>query len=175
MLDTLSLEASADESSVLTVSAGDNAFVIRNIRMIRETIHESKVHKDVLLHLTQIRELEVLPQTTVSDKQQAVLKSDKAMIDVHRLWWEVALSSKEAVKVLSRRQNKGIGQTLIWEPAMGIDMEVTKGLFSACEEVVERIDHVGLENKGIVEVREGGTSQAPSLTSTTPAEWMNPW
>ena len=80
----------------------------------------------------------------------------------HRLWWEVSVSSQQVSDNLKENDTLELGEKAQWKAEQIVDNGVVGDLYALAQEIVTRIDHVGVENRG--------PAGSESKTTTKPSE-----
>lgn len=153
-----------------SVCTGDEYFTIRSAKLFRETVYTSSLYPDLLLHVAEVQDLEIQQNPASADQYLGIIAAPHQMIDAQRLWWEISISSQTADEAFARHQNLELGETLKWQPSKEIAPQVVEDIYGLCEDVIDRIDHVGLANKGLtVDLPSKATTMDASQSSyTTP-------
>ena len=154
----------------VSASSGDEFFTIHSAQYLRETKHSFSDRNDAILHLTEVRQLQIVPTSAITDQFEASLKFDEELVKDQDLWYEAAISSKSATATLKSWPPNALGQKTKWDNSKNVTEKMVTGLFEACEAVISRIDHVGLENKGMTAQTPGSSEpvEQQSQQSTNP-------
>ena len=73
------------------------------------------------------------------------------MIANHRLWWEISISSTHATNILKENETLEIGEKARWKPEHITERGLVEDMYAVAQEMVTRIDHVGMDNNGPAE------------------------
>ena len=163
---------SITSSPALTVSvqAPYPEFKINSIVLRRETSHTSRCYPDLSLHLSEIQDLNVQPSTGMHPSYGGSIKTESEMKALGRMWWEVSLSSRSADTILCESEDLELGETATWKPQDVIRNGVVEDMTSVAQEVITRMDHVGLHTKG---AKQNPRKKTTPKTSEPPMELYN--
>lgn len=98
--------------------------------------------------MTEVQDLDVRPDKDDPDYYLGTIQVQDAMVDNHRLWWETSITSKHVSDILETSAELELGEKAPWKPEEIIEIGVVADMYALAQEVVTRIDHVGIENKG---------------------------
>lgn len=76
---------------VLTFCGKSIDFQVQSMLLRRETVHNSPVYPDLLLHLTEVQDLNIGPFRDDPGIYQGTIHPQNKMINDHRLWWEASI------------------------------------------------------------------------------------
>ena len=142
-------------------------FQIQSMFLRRETVHLPTMYPDLLLHLTEVQDLKVGRDKGNLDYYVGTIRPQDKMIDNHRLWWEVSISSQRVSNILKESAALELGEKAHWKPEQIIETGVVGDMYGLAQEIVTRIDHVGIENKGHVTSGSKSTTKPSSHHSPT--------
>ena len=152
---TLTADAIANSFTVKTTAASglemyvesaDQQLKIESIIVRRETLHSSTVYPDLILRLTENQEAYCEPMNGSTDKYIASIKSAKEMEAAQRLWWTASVSSITTSSILQENNSLQLGNAASWNVETIVQNGTISDMASLAEEVVTRIDHIGLSN-----------------------------
>lgn len=123
-------------------------FHFQSMLLQRETVHSSALYPDLMLHLTEVQDLNVSLDQAGLDYHVGTLQSQNAMVDNHRLWWKIAISSHCVSKILEASADLETGEKARWQPEEVVKTEVVADMYGLAQEIVTQIDHVGIRNQG---------------------------
>ena len=155
----------------LSTQTTDEELVIQSIVVRRETFHPSKVYADLLLRLCEVQDLQVCRQGHHYD---GGVQERESMIDAGRYWWEVSIVSLNATSILEENDKLEVGKIATWDVETIIEKGIVRDLYSLSNDLVTRIDSVGLHNKGLkskLSSRANTTSMKPSELLPGEAFW----
>lgn len=140
----------ASDGNGLKVSftINDELFEVQGAHLRREKIYKTAVYPDLLLHLTEVQNLDVRRDVNDLKSYRGSLKCQSEMTESHRLWWEVSISSQRAASILEENQSLEIGEKAQWRPNDPIEGDVVEDLFELSRDIVSKIDFLGARNKG---------------------------
>ena len=130
----------------LSTQTIDEELVIQSIVVRRETFHPSKVYPDLLLRLCEVQDLQACKQGLHYD---GGIQDRQSMIDAGRYWWEASITSLNATSILEENDKLEIGDIATWDAKTIIEKGIVRDLYSLANDLVTRIDSVGLHNKGL--------------------------
>lgn len=142
----------------------------------RETVHTVPAYPDLKLHMAEVQSLKVTSQSADNvEVFTGSLAPQQEMIADHRLWWEASISSYYADHILGKSDNLEISETAAWQPETVLKNNVVKDLYALTQEVVTRMDQVGLGNNGPATTGTKKTSKSSThiyeLPTGTPGYW----
>lgn len=150
MVDNLCIRPSLDQKPFelsTKIEAGD--LHIQSITLHRESRHRVSEYNDILLHLLEVQELDiVLPQDSKGDCQAHLPPAQNTPSLGCRNWWEVSLSSVMATDTFKQNEVVELGGSASWTPEEVVSKNSVKDLSYVARDIVERIDPVGSLNKG---------------------------
>ena len=145
----MTIEMSADQSKLnVTICTRDRSFDLLSLELHRETIHKSPAYPDLLTHAVEIQDMKLERDNKDPDRYQGTIATQSEMIKSGRLWWEVSIESHRAAAILEGKQNSELGKKASWTPSEVVNADVISDLFEMSQDIVTRIDHVGLRNRG---------------------------
>ena len=149
IVDNMKIDVSRDGKSLqLWTRTVDDLLSIQSITLHRETLHPLTVYPDLLLHLTEYRDLSVRQPLDSESIYSGSIQASDVMVKANKLWWGAKISSINASAILDENITLELGETAGWTPSGIIKKGVVGDLFAAAKEIVTHIDHVGLFNRG---------------------------
>ena len=147
----------------LVTQIDDEELIIQTIVVRRETYHPSKVYADILLRLCEVQDFQACRE---GHRYEGTIINRESMIEAGRYWWEASLTSTDARTILRVNDELEIGDVAAWDPETIIEKGIVDDLFCLSNDLVTRIDSVGLHNKAL----KGNSSSRTNKTSVKPSE-----
>jgi len=126
----------------------DQELVVQSVLLQRETAHSATTHPDLLLHLKEVQDMSVHNVPSIENHYRGSIYVPAKMISAGILWWEASFTSITAAKVLKENEALELGEVAKWSPESIVGAGVIKDMYALADEVVTKIDHVGVYNKG---------------------------
>ena len=123
-------------------------FLVQSMSLRREIVHTPTMYPDLQLHLTEVQDLNVGQSADESDHYIGTIAPQDEMVANHRLWWQVSISSQHATNILKENETLELGEKARWKPEHITEHGMVEDMYAVAQEVVTRIDHVGIENMG---------------------------
>ena len=162
----LKISTGPDQTTLnLSTQTIDEELVIQSIVVRRETYHPCKVYADLLLRLCEVQDLQACKQ---GHRYDGGIQDRESMIDAGRYWWEASITSLNATSILEENDEMEIGDTATWDAETIIEKGIVRDLYSLSNDLVTRIDCVGLHNKGL----KGSIGSNANTTSMRPSELL---
>ncbi|MCJ1403948.1 hypothetical protein MMC11_007171 [Xylographa trunciseda] len=140
---------------------------ITNVQVRRQTSHQSTANPDLFLHLTEVQDL-IVQQRSPQQFLAYAAPEGQMIEDDNRLWWEAAISSMVADNILLENRQLELGEIARWLPDDIIGMAIIEDMFRLAEQVVTRIDSVGLGTKGVFSPQQPpGTARSTTQSTMT--------
>ena len=149
----------------LSTQTIDDELMIQSIVVRRETLHPSKVYADLLLRLSEVQDLQACKQ---GHRYDGGVQDRESMINAGRYWWEASITSFDATSILEENDKLEIGEVATWNAATIIEKGIVRDLYSISNDLVTRIDSVGLHNKGL----QGNFLSSANTVSMRPSELL---
>lgn len=122
---------------------------INSINLHRETSHLSTEHPDILLHLSEVSDLNVWQPSGPKGPYEASLNLQQNMIgNAPKTWCQVSLSSIAATTIFKENSKLELGYIASWTAENILATQAVKELCYVARDVVTRIDSVGYLNMG---------------------------
>ena len=163
-------ESPNQDGMIISFSTGNQISEIQGIRIYRETTYAVPAYPRLQLHLTEVQDLVVQQDQERAGNFIGVIEPQSTMMAKHRLWWEASISSKAANHILKQNEDLQWGQTAQWQPSDVVQSDLVHDLFNLSEEIVTRIDHIGLQNQGPVQSASKNTARKTELTEGTQSD-----
>ena len=106
------------------------------------------MYPNLQLHLTEVQDLDISRGAVDNDHYNGIIEPQDEMAANHRLWWEVSISSQYATNILRENEALELGEKARWKPEQITEHGMVEDMYSLAQEILTRIDHVGIENKG---------------------------
>lgn len=149
IVDNLKIDVTGDRQTLeLWTKTIDETLRIESITLRRETFHPATIYPDLILHLTECQDLQVRQPSHSESIYCGSIQAPNVMIKASRLWWEAKISSTSATTILKDNVQLELGEIVAWIPSDIIKNGLIRDLFSATQEIVTQIDHVGFFNRG---------------------------
>lgn len=151
LVNNLQVQPCLDQKSInINTKIENGDLVIKSILLCRETRHNVPEYRDITFHLSEMQELSLSPQSESKPVYEASLPPSQPSNRSQwcKTWWEVAFSSKSASETFKKNDGLELGEESTWTAQDVIGKEVVKDLSYVTRDLVERIDFVGLSNKG---------------------------
>ena len=151
IVDHMKIQIPTDGKTIhFSTTTIDQELMIQSVLLRRETAHASTAYPDLLLHLTEVQDMDVkqLPGIGVGYHYHGIILVPAKMISAAKTWWEASITSVTATEVLKANDNLEFGERAEWSPESIIGAGVIRDLYSLADEIVTNIDHVGYYNKG---------------------------
>ncbi len=130
----------------------------------REIVHTTTSFPDLELHVIEVQALDVGQSTGDPDVFIGTMTPQDQMVADQRLWWEASISSKHANSILKDSAILELGEKAEWKPEAILKHGVVEDMYGLAQEIVTRIDPVGVGNKGPVRSGSKETTK-PSVKS----------
>ena len=141
----------------------DDTLTITAVSMRRKTIHSVRTYPDLLLHLEEFHETSAVWVKERGHYEGATQAPDKKTTTEQ--WWQVSITSFSAVTTLKENEMLELGDIAQWNPEDLIRKGIIKDMYNLAEDIVTRIDGVGLGNRGL-RSKSGSKSNTRTKTST---------
>ena len=150
MVDNLCIRPSADQKPFhLSTKIESGDLSIKSIYLHKETRHSVHDYKDILLHLLEVHELDLVSQPEPKVDYRATLPPGPDTTSPGcKIWWEVSLSSILAADTFKQNEELELGDLASWTPETVCKNSV-KDLSYVTRDLVQQIDAVGSLNKGL--------------------------
>ena len=148
IVKTFRVSASSDETVDVVMQNIDQELQIQSVVLYRSTTHRATIYPDLLLHLTETQDLGIWQPTGSDGCYYGSIKTPVQMIDANRLWWEASISSTRAAQILQENETLELGEVARWIPSAITSKGVIRDFSSLAEDIITRIDHIGVNNKG---------------------------
>lgn len=106
------------------------------------------MYPDLLLQLTEVQDLNLGRNKDNMDGNLGTIRLQCEMVEKHRLWWETSISSQRITNILQEGAELEFGEKAQWRPEQIIEEGALADMFALAQEIITRIDHVGIENTG---------------------------
>ena len=123
-------------------------FQVQSMCLLREVVYIPTTYPDLRLHLTEVQDLKVSQSADDTNHYNGTIEPQDQMVANHRLWWEVSISSQHATNILKETENLELGEMAQWMPEQITERGMVEDMYTLAQEIVTRIDHVGVKNKG---------------------------
>ncbi|KAG8530821.1 uncharacterized protein KY384_004178 [Bacidia gigantensis] len=127
----------------ITFQVPSTAFKIKGLIARRETIHQTQ-YPDLQLRLTEVFDASCKAFGEIPTSFVGALNSTLEMSAMDKVWWTASIHSIKANAILKSNESLALGEQAGWSPQGVLQGGVIRDLLSITEDVVTRIDHIGL-------------------------------
>ena len=145
-VDKISILPSFNNETVKVVVT-DPKLSITNVYLRRETQHVSETYHTIMLHLTNIEQLE-LDVADNANSYVAYSQAPRYAVQQGKLWWEASLRSTQLSELLSENEGLELGEMTKWKEPGIFEADALRHLEYCSRDVVTRIDTIGYYNQG---------------------------
>ena len=145
----------------------DPEIKVTGILVHRQTSYPSSANPDLQLRLTEVQDL-VLLRCPESQFQAYAAPEEQMIHDGNRTWWEASILSTVADAVLKENRTLELGEVAEWTNEDIVGMCIISDMFHLAQQVVTRIDSVGLDsNPVLVREQHSATKSVAKTTAKT--------
>ena len=171
IVNRMSVQTTSDEK-VLNFSTRtiDQELRIQSVLLRRKTSHSVITYPDLLLHLEEVQDLDVQQIPGPGNWYQGAISLPAKMVSTGKLWWEASITSLNAANILKENDTLELGETVKWKPESIIGAGIIRDLYSLSNELVTKIDHVGIFNRGYKASSDSKTGTRSQTNPSTDVE-----
>lgn len=147
--DDLRVYPAPDQKSFhLTSKSQYGELRVQSVFLRRETTHCCTDYPDILLHISEVQDLNIWLSKAPEGPREGSLTSQQLTVGYGgKVWWEVSLSSVVVNEVFQTNDTLVLGNSAEWAPDSIIETDTMKRLFNMTQDLVTRIDSVGYYNR----------------------------
>lgn len=147
--DDLRVYPAPDQKSFhLTSKSQYGELRVQSVFLRRETTHCCTDHPDVLLHLSEVQDLNIWRAKAPQGPREGSLASQQLTVGYGgKTWWEVSFSSIVVNESFKANDTLVLGDLAQWAPESIIETDTVKRLFYMTQDLVTKIDNVGYYNR----------------------------
>ena len=147
LVDNFRITVSSNGSLSFSLTTNDGNLNITSVHTRRETSHHVKMYPDLLLHLVELGEVPAA-QMQQSGHHEDMIHVDPMETSLGKPFWQVSIESVSANKILKENETLELGEVAQWQSRDLIEKGIIKDMYLLAEDIVTRIDAVGIRNQG---------------------------
>ena len=131
------------DTAVVSLRSMDPGLKILQGRAIRETFHSSVVYPDLVLKLTEYRDMQLQAQVTDFTFYEGQIRTCAELAPSGMVWWEASLSSLKADTLMASRSQQELGELATWTSEEVASNDTIGSMLTLADDMVLRMNHIG--------------------------------
>lgn len=131
------------DTAIVTMRRVSHQLKILQGRAIRESFHRSLLYPDLVLKLSEYRDMQLRAPATDERLYEGQIRPCEQLAKHGLVWWQASVSSTRADLPITRGSDSELGELADWSADEDAQDDTITQMLNLADDIVPRMDHIG--------------------------------